>query len=195
MKIGIDISQIAYEGTGVAQYVRLITEALMRTHPEHEYVLFGASLRKKQVFFDYVKQIPGNPRLVVVTVPPTILDWLWNRLHIVPIEWFIGAIDVFWSSDWTQPPLSKARGITTIHDLSIMRFPEESHNKAEVRFAGGTLAPNIVATQKRRLMRATGECQAFLCDSEATKKDAHTLLNIPFERLHVVYPGYKGAAL
>ena len=68
MRIGIDISQIAYEGTGVAQYVRLITEALIRAHPEHEYVLFGASLRKKQIFFDYSKKLPGNPRLVVVSL-------------------------------------------------------------------------------------------------------------------------------
>jgi len=68
MRIGIDISQIAYEGTGVAQYVRLITEALIRTHPEHEYVLFGASLRKKYVFYEYVKYIPGTPRLVVVSL-------------------------------------------------------------------------------------------------------------------------------
>ncbi len=195
MRIGIDISQIAYEGTGVAQYVRLITEALIRTHPEHEYVLFGASLRKKYVFYEYVKYIHGTPRLVVVSLPPTILDWLWNRLHIVPIEWFIGAVDVFWSSDWTQPPLSNARGITTIHDLSIMRFPEESHNKAELHVGKAIVRPNIVATQKRRLMRAMHECQAFLCDSEATKKDAHTLLAIPLEQLHVVYPGYKGATI
>lgn len=195
MRIGIDISQIAYEGTGVAQYVRLMTEALMRMHPEHEYILFGASLRKKQVFSDYVKQLPGSPRLVAVSVPPTILDWVWNRLHIVPVEWCIGPVDVFWSSDWTQPPLSKARGITTIHDLSILRYPEESHNKAELHIGSAVVRPNIVATQKRRLMRAIGECQAFLCDSEATKKDAHTLLHIPLEKLHVVYPGYKGVSV
>ena len=38
MKIGIDISQIAHEGTGVATYVRNIVAALVHRYPEHEYI-------------------------------------------------------------------------------------------------------------------------------------------------------------
>jgi hypothetical protein len=190
MRIGIDISQIAHEGTGVAVYVTRLVTALVSRYPEHEYVLFGASLRKSAVFHTFAETLrkkTENIRLVSVKLPPTFLSYLWNTLHIVPVELFIGAVDVFWSSDWTQPPLRSAKGITTIHDLSIMRYPEESHNRVTVR--GGQLRANIVKTHTERLTRAVRVCSLFFCDSEATKEDAIRLLNIPPEKLAVVYPG------
>lgn len=194
MKIGIDISQIVYEGTGVSAYVRTLVTALIKQDSEHEYVLFGASLRRRNEFTSFVSSInktAKHVRLVTIPLPPTLLDVIWNRWHIIPIEWFVGPIDIFWSSDWTQPPLMRAKGVTTIHDLSILRYPEESHNKTEVDAARVSLAANIVATQKRRLMRAAKVCQAFFCDSEATKRDAKELLGIAEDKLKVVYPGYQ----
>ncbi|MFZ5845282.1 MAG: glycosyltransferase [Patescibacteria group bacterium] len=183
MRIAVDISQIVHEGTGVAHYVRRMVEELLKRDKDNEYILFGASLRKRHVFAQYFKAIRylnRQVKLVVIPMPPTLLDVFWNRLHIIPIEWFIGRVDVFWSSDWTQPPLQHARGITTIHDLTVLRYPES--------FAGGLR--NIVIVQKRRLKQARLECQAFLVDSEATKKDAMELLGIDPKRLVVVYPGY-----
>lgn len=192
MKIGIDISQIAHEGTGVAKYVRELVRAMITRHPEHDYVLFGSSLRKRRVFFRYVATLPigRSVRLVALRVPPTILDLLWNRLHIVPVEWFTGAVDVFWSSDWTQPPLARAGGITTIHDLSVLRYPDESHNTTAYSVHSARVTANIVEVQRRRLLHAAKECAIFLCDSEATKKDAHALLGIADDKLRVVYPGF-----
>ena len=192
MKIGIDISQIAHQGTGVARYVRSIVASLVRKYPEHEYVLFGSSLRKRHVFSEFVSAIgkdSSHVRLVSIPVPPTILDWLWNRAHIVPVEWFTGPLDIFWSSDWTHPPLIHAVGVTTIHDLSVLRYPEESHNQAVLDVARGRIAANIVATHTRRLVRAAKACAVFFCDSEATRHDAQELLGISQNKLTVVYPG------
>ena len=58
MKIGIDISQIAHEGTGVATYVRNIVAALVHRYPEHEYILFGSSLRKRHVLLSISSRYP-----------------------------------------------------------------------------------------------------------------------------------------
>ena len=176
MRIGIDISQIVYEGTGVSAYVRKIVSTLVTKDTKNEYILFGASLRRRDVFTMFATSLGRKVRLVTVLIPPTVLDVLWNRWHILPIEWFVGPIDVFWSSDWTQPPLIRAKGVTTIHDLSFLRYPE-------------TFAKIIRDTQKRRLLRATNVCQAFFCDSEATKNDAHALLGIAKNKLRVAYPG------
>lgn len=180
MRIGVDISQIVHEGTGVAQYVRKLVKALLELDSVNEYILFGASLRKQESFRAYFRQVRGfNPRvrLVTVPIPPTILEFLWNTLHIVPVEWFTGPVDVFWSSDWTQPPLSKAHGVSTIHDVSFLRYPE-------------TFAESIVDVQKRRLSWVKRECHAVFCDSEATKKDVIELLGIPANTLHTVYPAF-----
>lgn len=180
MRIGIDISQIVHEGTGVGTYMREIVRELLRIDQKNEYVLFGASLRKRDVFTQYfqiVKKLNKRVTLIDLPIPPTILDLLWNQLHIIPVEWFIGRVDVFWSSDWTQAPLRGAKGVTTIHDVSFLRFPE-------------TFVKTILAVQKRRLAWVERECKVVLCDSEATKRDVMELVGIQKNRLQVVYPGF-----
>ena len=133
---------------------------------------------EKESFYSFYKSLGKNPRirLVVIPLPPTVLDFLWNVLHILPIEFFIGNVDVFWSSDWTQPPFLSAKGITTIHDVSFLRFPE-------------SFSETIVSVQKRRLRHAIQECQTILCDSIATRDDVRKFLPVLTDRLQVVYPG------
>ncbi len=178
MRIGIDISQIVHESTGVATYVRNIVAALVKLDTKNDYVLFGTSLRKRAVFDEFflsLQKVNKNIRLVTLPIPPTLLEILWNQLHIVPAEWFVGKVDVFWSSDWVQPPLSHARGVTTIHDLIALKFPQETDSR-------------IVSVHKRRLAWVKKECQTILCDSKSTMKDVEALMGIPSGRLRVIYP-------
>lgn len=181
MRIGIDISQIVHEGTGVATYVRSLVREIVSHDKANTYVLFGASLRKRRVFDEFYESLgvdPNQVTLKTIAIPPTLLDFLWNVLHVVPVEYFIGDIDIFWSSDWTQPPLARALGITTVHDVSIFRYPQSFSKK-------------IISVQKRRLARAAAECIAFLCDSEATRSDVIELLHIDPAKTSVVYPGFS----
>lgn len=180
MKIGIDISQIVYVGTGVARHVTELVRELLSHDKKNEYILFGASLRQRDKFdeyFEVVKKLNSRVKLVTVSIPPTVLDILWNRLGILPIETFVGSVDVFWSSDWTQPPLSAARGVTTVHDVSFLRYPE-------------VFTKQIIDVHKGRLKRVREICQMIFCDSEATKRDLIEILKFPKEKLHVIYPGY-----
>ena len=130
MKIGIDVSQLAYKNLGVSNYLQNLVEALIKEDKKNEYVLFFSSLRKK--FPGSSLQFLGNnPRVQIKTfkIPPTILDFLWNRLHMVPIENFIGDVDVFITSDWTEPPAKHAKKVTILYDLIIYKYPNETHKK------------------------------------------------------------------
>lgn len=162
----------------MARYVREMTTALVTAPSSHTYVLFAGALRKRRVITEYYETLRKhtNVSLILIPIPPKLLDVLWNVLHIVPVEWFTGSIDIFWSSDWTQPPLNDAIGVTTIHDMITYRYPEEMHK-------------TIVDVQKRRLSRVVKECTAIFCDSEATKEDVGVLLHVPAEKLTVIYPG------
>jgi len=175
MRIGIDISQLAYPGTGVANYVKNFVEELVRQDRENDYVLFYSSLRKKIQFPMFNFQSNSNVSLKQFKFPPSLLDLLWNRLHILPIEALIGPVDVFISSDWTQPP-SKAKKVTILYDLIVYKHPQET-------------AAKIVAVQKRKLKWVQKEVDKIICISEATKKDAEEILHIPQNRLEVIYPG------
>jgi len=176
MKIGIDISQLAYERTGVANIVKNLAQHLVSIDKENEYVLFYSSLRKKLDSSLVNELTSSRVEFKFYNLPPTVLDLLWNKLHILPIENLIGDVDVFITSDWTEPPAKKARKMTILYDLIVYKYPQETAEK-------------IVATQKRKLAWVKKETDMILCISEATKKDAMEILGIDENRLRVVYPG------
>jgi glycosyltransferase involved in cell wall biosynthesis len=180
MKIGIDISQIIYEGSGVSEYIQRLVSNLLTLDTKNEYVLFFSNRKKFQISdlkLDINAKIPDKKyQIRMFRIPLKLLEFIWNRIHIIPVEWFIGDIDIFYTSDWVEPPTSKAKKITTLHDLSILTVPN-------------TFDTKIVSVHKRKLKWVVRESDAILCDSNATKKDAEKLLGIPSHKLHVVYPG------
>lgn len=174
MKIGIDISQLAYPHSGVSNYLQnLVTELIVRDQ-KNEYVLFFSSLRGKIPETDWVRK--NNVVIKKSKIPPSILNIMWNRLHLFPIEWFIGNVDYFITSDWTEPPALKAKKATILYDLIVYRHPEET-------------ASSIVRTQKQKLKWVKKESDLIFCISKSTARDAEELLGINKKRLKVLYPG------
>lgn len=168
IKVGFDISQIAHVG-GVANYTQNLAEQLQQLK-DLEMVYFYSSLRK-----------PYRGRLKNVKkyrLPPTLFEMLFNRWRNVSIEKFIGPVDIFHSSDWTQPP-SKAKKVTTYHDIVPLKYPQWSH-------------PKIVAVHKRRLWWVEREVDSVIAVSEATKKDLMEISNIPEEKITVIYEAPTG---
>lgn len=187
MKIGIDISQLAYSNTGVSNFLKNLIENLLKFDKENEYVLFYSSLRKKlpdSLFWTHepylkIKKENINAKKVVIyeyKFPPILLDFLWNKLHIFPIENLIGKIDIFITSDWTEPPVKKAFKATIIYDLIIYKYPNETDKR-------------IIETQKRKLKWVKKESDLIFTISESTKKDVSEILDINYEKIKVIYPG------
>jgi glycosyltransferase involved in cell wall biosynthesis len=177
MKIGIDISQIVY-GTGVSVYTQNLVENLLKIDNKNEYIFFGASLRSKNKLKKFEKRIKKykNAQIKLISIPPSVLEILWNRLRIFPLEKFIGKVDIFHSSDWTQPPIkySETKKITTVHDMVPYLFPKSVHKK-------------IINTQKRRLKIVKNEVDKIIADSNTTKEDLVKFLEIEKDKIKVVY--------
>lgn len=168
IKVGLDISQIAHLG-GVSVYTQNLAEGLARSK-NLEMVYFYSSLRKPyKNKFKNVKSF---------RLPPTLFEMLFNKWRNVNIERFIGPIDVFHSSDWIQPP-TKAKKVTTFHDVVPIKFPQWSH-------------PKIVSVHKRRLKLVEQEVDIVIAVSETTKKDLLELTKIPKEKIVVIYEGVSG---
>ncbi|MCL4353584.1 glycosyltransferase [Patescibacteria group bacterium] len=176
MRIGIDISQLAYENTGVANYLQNLVSELLRIDKKNEYVLFFSSLRNNSQFSILNSQSNSNIIMKKFRIPPKLLDLLWNKLHIAPIEWFIGDVDIFITSDWTEPPAQRAKKATILYDLIVYRCPNETDKR-------------IVAVQKRKLEWVKKESDIVFCISESTAQDAVQILGIDKNKLNVVYPG------
>ena len=187
MKIGIDISQLAYSNTGVANYLKNLVENLLEFDNSNDYVLFYSSLRKKLPDSSFWTHEPFlkinknkiNAKSVVICeykFPPTLLDFLWNKLHIFPIENLIGNVDIFITSDWVEPPVKKAKKVTIIYDLIIYKYPKETDKK-------------IIETQMRKLKWVKKESDLIFTISESAKKDINEILNIENQKIKVIYPG------
>jgi len=176
MKIGIDISQIVYKG-GVATYTQNLVKSLLTIDEKNSYVLFGSSFRKQDQLRKFLNNLPHNKNFTkkILPFPPLVLDILWNKIHKLSIEQLIGAVDIIHSSDWTQPP-SKAKKITTIHDLTIFKYPE-------------IVPKRIIEVHKRKLSWVKKECDLVIADSYCTKEDIVHYLKIPSEKIHVIYLG------
>ncbi len=176
MKIGIDISQLAYENTGVANYLGNLVKKLIESDKENEYILFFSSLRRDLKFEILNLKYSENVRIVKLKIPLTILNILWNTLHIIPIEMFIGNVDIFITSDWTEPPVKNAKKATVIYDLIVYKSPGET-------------AQSIVSTQKRKLKWVKKESDVIFCISESGKQDVQNILGIDKSKIKVIYPG------
>lgn len=163
IKVGFDISQVAHLG-GVATYTKNLAEGLLK-EKDLEIAFFYSSLRK-----------PYKGRLKNVKsfkLPPTLFEVLFNNIRNVGIERFVGSIDVFHSSDWVQPP-TKAKKVTTYHDVIPLKYPQWSH-------------PKVVAVHKRRLRLVEKEIDCVIAVSKSTKKDLMEISNIPEEKITVIY--------
>jgi len=150
MKIGIDISQIVY-GTGVSLYTKSLVENLLKIDDTNEYILFGGSLRRKQDILNIF------PQAKVLPISPVMADFIWNKLHVLPIDKLIGKVDVFHSSDWSEPPVDAFK-VTTVHDLYPLKFPR-------------MIDPMVREVHKRKLAWVFKESKRVIVPSNTTKDD------------------------
>lgn len=189
MRIGLDISQIVYQGTGVARFTQGLVDTILKYDQKNHWIFFFSGLRQKlpHKYEDEIKK--KNHQLIKLPFPPTLLSLFFNKLHnasklctfnlprrqagfslLTSLDWFI-------TSDWTEPPLPINK-TTIVHDLTYLRYPE-------------TVAKKILETQQKRLNWVRKESKIIFADSETTKKDLVKFLQINKNKIFVNYPGVE----
>lgn len=175
MNIGIDISQVIYEGTGVGRFTKGLIETILQYDTTNKWTFFFSSFRGQinEELLDKIKK--SSHRYIHLPFPPVFLSFLWNTLHIIPIELFTGPLDVFICSDWTEPP-SHCKKATIVHDFAYVRYPETVHKI-------------ILETQKKRMYWVKKESSFIITPSKATQKDVAHFFSIPLEKITPLYSG------
>lgn len=153
MRIAIDVSQAIY-GTGVSVYTKHLITNLKKIDSYNDYVFFGGSLRR----MDELSRFANMP----FRYPPSLADFVWNRLHTFPIEKLLGDVDILHTSDWAEPPTVKAVKVTTIHDLYPIKFPDQIDRK-------------ILEVHRRKLYWTLKESKFIIVPSLSTKNDLMSL--------------------
>jgi glycosyltransferase involved in cell wall biosynthesis len=195
MHIAIDFTAAVRQVAGVGRHTRSLISALLDLQtPDLKFTLFYAAggLNSQQLTYLYALEAKRLPNVKFVRLPfsePN-LTRFWQRLHApVPLEWvarfdrpfpFFPAPfdkpDIWHFPDFAIPPLRHGKGIVTIHDLSFMITPE---------CADAGLREYLSKTVPRAVKKA----DKVIVVSENIKQELINRLNVPPEKIGVVYNG------
>jgi len=173
MRIAIDYTPALRQGAGIGRYTRGLVAGLAEIDRENQYTLFSAGETPS------VRDWPANFHLRTSTIPPRWLTVGWHRLRLpIPVELLAGDCDLYHSPDFALPPLRRARGLVTIHDLSFLRVPECAD-------------PGLRAFLEKAVPAAVLRARRILADSENTRKDLIEILRVDPDRISVVTPAVE----
>ncbi len=173
--IGIDYTPAYEQGGGIGRYVRELVRSLLEQPSSIDYRLFvsGAIARNLPKLSNN-----ANSQWRTTAIKPKWMARLWHRAHLpIPIEMFVGHVDIFHATDFVLPPtLPRTRTLLTVHDLSFIRVPEAA-------------SPSLKAYLDRVVPISAKESDHILADSQATKDDLFDLYRIPDDKVTVLYCG------
>ncbi len=173
MHIAIDYTPALRQTAGIGRYTRGLVDALAELDQDNAYTLFCAGQPPDRDTW------PANFAIQTTQVPARWLTAGWHKLRLpLPAETLAGGCDIFHSPDFTLPPLRKARGVVTVHDLSFLRVPQCAD-------------PGLRTFLERAVPRSLARSARVLADSENTKKDLIELLDVAPEKISVVPAGIE----
>ena len=171
MKIGFNAQIVSSSDAGVATFAKNLIKNLVRLNSDHELYFFGSP--------DFL-DLPDDRRIHLIPTSPSV-NGGWKRIlweqFILPSKVKSHQVDVMFYPDHTGPIFRNLkRTIITIHDLSFMALPETF--------------PFIKRTYKSlALKRSIAKTDLIITVSQATKNECIRLLNLPEEKIKVVYNG------
>jgi len=175
VRIVVDVSPLSRPRTGIGNYIRGMVAGLAEAGGgEHEVVAFGPSGPHGRARIRAA--LDGLGVEVRTPLAPHSVRKAWSRSGQVPVERFVGRLDVFHFSDWMYPPQRGGLRATTVHDLVPLRFPD-------------WVEPETVRMHGPKYEHAARTCDRIFVNSRYTAGEVVELLGVPEERVRVAYPG------
>ena len=169
MKIGIDARMYGVGFTGIGRYTAELIEHLAKQDSEHEYVLF----MRKEPFEKF--ECPNKRfKKVLADYPHYSFGEQFGFNKILKAE----RLDLMHFTHFNAPIFYKRPFVVTIHDLTLSFFPGKKMNGIFQRMA-----------YHKVLKSVTSKAQKIIAVSNHTKKDLMETLNVPKEKIAVVYNG------
>lgn len=119
MRIGLDATPLLGVRTGVGRYTQHLLQALAAGDDPLTATAF--TLRGAK---NLGSAVPSNVDVHNRPMPARLLQQLWASIEFPPVELLCGRVDVFHATNFVLPPLHRAAGVVTVHDLSYLRYPE-----------------------------------------------------------------------
>src|SRR5437763_6548790 len=176
MRIAIDYSAAVNERAGIGRLVRNQVLALAEVDHVNDYrLVYARPNRGSTPQFPRARNFSRRE----VRLGERWLTILWHRAKLpFPADWLSGPVDLYHSPDFVLPPLRRARGILTVHDLAFLMRPE---------CADARLRAYLEDVVPRSVRRA----DFIIADSENTRNDLVVLLGVQPSSVAVVPGGVE----
>lgn len=163
MSIVIDARLNAYRTGGIPKYTRELTSAMAHIAPDTEFVVLQHRRQPERIV-----SAPNVTRRVIYTPPH-------HRLEQVTLPIEIGAIrpSVALFPDFIAPLYRTFPAVVTIHDLAFLHFDDLLDDNAKAFYT--------------RVGMSAQRAQGIIAVSESTKRDIIERLDIPADRINVIY--------
>lgn len=177
MKVIMDSRALTKDiGSGVGWYTKQLIESLIKYTNLEVWAWYNAFKK------DAVRNV--LPKFNLPTQPIKITRWpnkilktiLYSPLSpFLPLDLIIGNADIFHAPSpiYGLPPAQKIKRVVTIHDLTFLTHPE-THSEHDLVMA-------------KSIKKTVDQADAIIAVSKNTKKDLMELLNVPEEKIFVVY--------
>ena len=170
MRVTLDYTAGAQQGAGIGRYTRELVQALGRLDTTTAYTLL---VRGDIRVPGSVDGFPPNFRLRRVPLDNRTFLRLWRAGVPLAADWLAGPSNVYYSPDYTLPPLRAGRAAVTVHDLSFLRVPE-------------TADAGLRAYLSAAVPRAVARADHVFADSAHTRQDLIDLLGVAPDKVTVI---------
>jgi len=179
MRIAIDGHPLIPPRAGIGQYTYHLIRALARLEPAHQYIVMYPRLtrtlrtREVPVFAEKCVRVVSEGRLRFLVFRAR--RKLRRKLGLTPaVERSLGPYDVYHATNYVfTHSVKRARRVVTIHDMTLMLFPEW-HPRARVSSMASEIARSLEIADH------------VLADSASTRDDIVKHFSIRPERISVV---------
>ena len=179
MKIAIDGHPLIPPRAGIGQYTYHLIRALARLEPAHQYLVMYPRLtrtlrtREAPIFAEKCVRVVSEGRLRFLVFRAR--RKLRRKLGLAPaVERSLGPCDVYHATNYVfTHSVKRARRVVTIHDLTLMLFPEWH-------------PPARVSSMASEIARSVEIADHVLADSASTRDDIVKHFSIRSDRISVV---------
>jgi glycosyltransferase involved in cell wall biosynthesis len=120
LSVGFEATPLLGRPTGVGAFCRGALAGLSGV-AGLEVSAFAISWRRRQLLGALV---PAGIATRQRAMPARPLHAAWGRYSQPPVEWFIGRSQVVHGTNFVVPPTRSAARVVTVHDLTVVLFPE-----------------------------------------------------------------------
>ena len=175
LRVAVDATPLLGTRTGVGRFCGGVLSALAGRR-DVEVNAFAVTWRRRDRLPPVV---PDGVEVRQRAMPARPLHLAWRHADAPPIEWFVGRADVVHGTNFIVPPSRRAARIVSVHDLSVLHFPELC-DPATLGF------PHMIR-------RAIAGGAWVHTDSRFVADEVVATFSIDPERVRTVYPGIAAA--